>query len=471
MWGNLAVAGLGAASSLMGASSAKSAARDQRRLANDQLRIAGTAYSPINVFGPGGGGITFGTGFGGSGGFSGGSGGYPEGTGIKDLGGGFRQVGRQGLQSNISNINASLGDLDPLRQALVGAGGQVSGNLGLQGLSPLQLLGLGLAGQSAGGPDMDLGTLDALSGLFGSTTGSTFNQFNQQQQNPFQQQLMEQLFQGAGGQFADASRGFEDYRASTLDTLRQQAQPFEERAFSSLQDNLFATGRMGTSGGGLQMESFARGLGQADLSRQLAAGQEARAAQQNALGVGTGLASQGSGIAGLQDSLLNNAFGRFGQSAEFSRALSGDRYARTLGGAQFGIDAGRGLFGLGQDALTSPYAVQGAALGNLGQILGGVGDLQQQAFFPAQIAGQFMGAQANTRLGQAGFFNNPGLTAPQNMNANMWSQLGGALLGSRAGQQGISSIFGGLNGLFNRQGNVFGSAEQEYPGFDLGQGL
>jgi hypothetical protein len=69
----------GAAASLvvggMSASAGKSAGKKARRDARVQQQIAGTAFSPINVQGPGGGGVTFGgtnTGFGDGTGASGG---------------------------------------------------------------------------------------------------------------------------------------------------------------------------------------------------------------------------------------------------------------------------------------------------------------------------------------------------------------------------------------------------------------
>jgi len=451
-WAAVGVAGVGAASSLMGASKAASAAKQQAKIAKNQIAIAGTAYSPINVTGPGGGGVNFTSGGGGA---ATGTGTGGSVKGITDLGNGFRQVGKYGLQSNITGINASLGDLNPIRDSIVNSAGQLGGNLGLQGLSPLQSLGLGLAGQGAAGPNMDLGTLQSLQGLYGNTTGQQYNQYFNQANNPFQAGLQNQLFQGAQGQFQDAAQGFDQYRQQTLDQLRQQAQPFEDRAFGNLQQNLFSTGRMGSTGGGLQTEAFARGLGQADLQRQLQAGGEARNAQSQSLSVGSGLANQGSSIQSLQDQLLNGAFNRFGQSSQFAQGLSQDIYNRTLGSSQFGINAGNGLFNLGQNAQLNPYTVQQGALNNLGAFLGQTQNLQQQAYAPVQLANTIMGNQANARTGQAGAVgdNIGALSGQQNMQASAFSQLGGALLGSQAGQKGIGAVFGGIKNLFGQTGN------------------
>lgn len=87
---------------------------------------------------------------------------------------------------------------------------------------------------------------------------------------------------GALSQLGLATQDPSQLAAERLGLLRQEAQPFENRAFNRLQDSLFASGRIGTTGGGIQTEAFARGLGQADLARQRQAFDFGRSLQDDA---------------------------------------------------------------------------------------------------------------------------------------------------------------------------------------------
>jgi hypothetical protein len=155
--------------------------------------------------------------------------------------------------------------------------------------------------------------------------------------------------------------------ASILDLLRQQAQPFENRAFNNLQSNLFSTGRIGSTGGGLQTEAFARGLGQADLSRQTQA-------------------------LGLEDQLLSSAFNRFGQTTGLANDLAGagvqsqafqSQFPRQLRDQdlQFALQALQGQGGLNSQALANfnaalaaGQAQSNAATGNASNIIDAAGN-------------------------------------------------------------------------------------------------
>src|SRR5690606_26843836 len=53
---------------------------------------------------------------------------------------------------------------------------------------------------------------------------------------------------------------YQDVANQQLALMRQQAAPHEERATNSLMQRLFNQGRMGSTGGGRDIEAFARGL-------------------------------------------------------------------------------------------------------------------------------------------------------------------------------------------------------------------
>jgi len=439
-------AGGALASGIGGLFQGKDAARDAKRFARNALEIQGTAFSPINLSGPGGAGISFGGSPGVQAGGPGGQVGAPQflpGGGtpntITDLGGGFRQVGRGGFQSDLGNINLTAGNLDPVQLAIAQAAQGI--NLGQGGLNQAQLAGLGLGGQGAGA--FDPSALQALMGLSGNAVGSLFGDFQNASQNPFLAGLGQSLGQ-QGGDILSGMGGFDQAFDTTLGRLRESAQPFEDRAFRNLQQRQFSTGQMGTSGGALQTEAFARGLGQADLQRQIQAGGEARAQQASDLGLGVGLLGAGSGVQSLQDQLLGTAFNRFGQAADLSRALTQD--IGTQAGRQqlFGSN----LFNLGTASQLFPQEFQTGNIQNLNQLLTGSSSIQGQAIAPAELALRFMTNQANTRTGQASQLGDSiaNLTAPQTFNASVLGDLSTALGGGDALGGLFTNVFGGFGG-------------------------
>lgn len=225
-------------------------------------------------------------------------------------------------------------------------------------------------------------------------------------------------FLSGGSQFAqEASQGFDDLRQSTLDTLRAQAQPFEDRAFGQLQENLFGTGRMGTSGGALQTEAFARGLGQADLQRQLAATGEARATRGQAGELAQGFGNEAGRLRGVEDILMNNAFSRFGNTTGLVSDLNNQQWGR---GSQM-IGQGAGFMGGMGDILN-----QVLGLGEFGANLG-----QSQA----DIALRAMGG-AGSQAGNLGPTGN--------------DMLGGMLGTMGSGLGGFGGAFDALGGMFNK---------------------
>ncbi len=132
------------------------------------------------------------------------------------------------------------------------------------------------------------------------------------------------------GQAAGMSQ--DEFVSGELNRLRDLARPAEQRAANSLADRLFASGRLGTTGGATQFGELARAQELADLDRTgMAIGlgmqrqdQLARLAQQ--------FGQQGMAARGLQDQLRGSAFGRVAQGDELARqrALSRFGVARDI---------------------------------------------------------------------------------------------------------------------------------------------
>ena len=261
-------------------------------------------------------------------------------------------------------VDSDLGDMAPLRQALMGL---FSGNLSQQGL-PKEFLGAAATASNALGP-VNAGA----SGSFGFA--------NQLMQSGLFRGLQKQLEGGAGTAIHQANQGFDAAAADRLSLLREQAAPHEQRAFTGLQDTLFAQGRAGSTGGALQTEAFARGLAEADLGRQLAAQDLGRGLQSDATARAGAFGSQLAGLRGLEDSLVNSGFGRGLQMAGLNtdRAISRfgvagnvlDSRLRSDATRQgLGLEALRGIQGMDEMGLQHIQAALNAAIARSNSQLG-----------------------------------------------------------------------------------------------------
>jgi hypothetical protein len=224
--------------------------------------------------------------------------------------------------------------------------------------------------------------------------------------------------------------------------LREQAAPFEERAFSNLQNQLFSTGRLGTSGGALQTEAFARGLGQADLSRQLASSEEGRRFTQDALRRSEGLFGLGAEERTLSDDLLGQAFSRFGNIARLGADVEGTRFGQSLRSQQNLFSQRQDLLGAAGDLARLPGELQQQYLQNTLSASSGMQDLSRMPLAGLEAAMNLESARSNAALTGGSYL------------------FGGV---PQAGQREdvLSGIFGGLGqaargGQLDWLGNLFG---------------
>lgn len=416
---------VGMAGSAMGAYSSYRGARAQDRAANAAMNAAsqGTSLSPIQIGTSVGGGYSAGTG--GQGGFLD----FGGNSGLYNNFGNFAgsamnsAMSQGGIPGNVGAANASLQSLvnnNRFMNAFEPAQGQLSGQLG-QAFSRANDMYMGLA----------------------------------QQGQPSMMNLQNTAFTGAAQQAALASQGFNDVRDSTLATLRQQAQPFEQRQFQGLQNNLFATGRLGTSGGGLQTEAFARGLGQADLSRQLEATNQARLTQQQAL-------SQAQGLSGIGSNILNDAFNRFGQTqGMFDNSLQ-QRFANSALVNQTQFNQQQQNFGNQLQLAGLPAALQGAQLNNALLGLQGQQGIQGMGLNIANLGLAQSQADTNARLGQQSNLvaaaSNPNLGARNDMLGQIFSGIGSRVGGNQSATDLLGRMFGNYSFDNIGGGNLANSA-------------
>lgn len=401
---------IGAGASLLGANKAKKAADADRALTREQMeKLASVEFNPQNVSGPFGAGVTFGPG------------------GPQFNAGGFAPF------------------FDAFSQGGLGGLGQVGGfdqagqNLFAQGLgTQLDALG-GLSSINPFATHQAFSQLAQADQLSQGTTGRAMSLLG----GGLRRGTQDALF----GRAAAGPRAFGDLRTQELDLLRQEAAPHEERAFQNLQESQFATGRLGSSGGALQTEAFARGLGQADLARQRQA--TATAQQQQALDLQdiTRAGQLGLGLQAGENQALRDAFAAFAQPASFARGFGQDQlaqqqFAANLAQSQFGM--GANIFGQGAQQFDIANQMFGRGI-NAAQAMGGL-------FNPLLALGEFganLGATAaKTDLakhgGQANFMSQMGPSG-RDLTANFLTQAGSSLFNQSGGLDSVGKFFGNLS--------------------------
>lgn len=372
---------IGAGASLFGASRQENAIRDQQRAQQAMLnRLAQVNFDPKAAVDPFGTGVSF----------------DQQGRPIFDFG-------------QFGPINEMLG---------VGSAGDVAQGSGLQQSA------LGRADFARDAANLDRLNAFGMQDILNLRTGGFGDQGNTGRQFGLSNLLA-----------SEATQGFDDLRADTLGRLDELARPQEERAFANLQDNLFATGRIGSTGGALQTEAFARGLGDAATARSLQADQVARQARNDAIAGSATASNVGQQLLGLEDSLYANALNRFAGTLGLDQDLRANEF-----------DFGSALFNQGLTGL-------GAQSGILDQLI-------QMGQFGANLGGQ----EASTRISALGGSAGGLLQQPLQGDAlgGLASQLGSNILGGTDLVGDVSSAIGGKFG--NNQAATPAPAAPSRPG-------
>lgn len=307
------------------------------------------------------------------------------------------------------DIMASLGDLDPARQAFL------SNLFAAQGSRELPDYVFDAAGTAAG-------ALNPL-GVNPMAPNAGMGQYDRD---------LEEQLRGTGMSALDIARmdpmalGQQRY-----DLLSQQAAPGEQRAFNRLNDSMFSTGRLGTTGGGIQTEAFARGIAEADLGRQVQGMDFGRQVQSDAMQRALGGFGQRDATRTMEDMLNQNAFGRTQQGYQnfFGNALQAGQYDQNAAMQRFNL--ANNMFNLSRNARTGSTE-------EMMQNLGGIQALQGMSMEQLQAALQFGTARSNAATGQASAMGN---IASQ---TNPWLSLGTGALGGVLSQPG--GMFGGMGG-------------------------
>jgi hypothetical protein len=392
-------------------------------------------------------------------------------VGIRGIGGSSATVGinRDGSE----RIQLKFGqDQEAIRDRLL-----ADANLNAQGLGQDQVLAGQIQGATQDNILSDFGTLRGIGQNTGQESLLSAQNFARmgQQQDAFGQQGLNAAFGGpsAAGLTGIAQQqgqsllnqpgptSFNDLAGQRLSALRSAARPGEDRAVDSKLNNLFGSGRLGTTGG-------VRAIGELGLQQELAdqnriinsqdfansQQNQERQFRQNQQGLGSqllGQAFQGVG----QDQSRGLGLGQLGagqlnqrgatEAARLGAVQTGDQ--ANLSQGQRRLASTQQLFGFGQ-------ALEDRTLDQTAQQVGITQTMDQNLLDQGRLSGSVGQAQASAGA-NAGALAMKGASSPfgaalQGLGSGLASSGGGS-----GGSNFFSGLFGGNSGsgqqLFNSQ--------------------
>jgi hypothetical protein len=284
------------------------------------------------------------------------------------------------------NVNLNYGNLTGVNNTLQGLAGQFAGAAGVNGVPSALTTGANNA--------------------FGVASGN-INPANANANN---------FYGAANTQLQAAGQDPTAYANGVYSNLTAQAKPWEDAQTAALADSQFGKGQAGTSGGALQTQAFAQGLGTADLQRQITAQQMGQQQQQAAV-------ANASNLSGAGSALLQNAFSNFNTTQNQQQQLA-----------------------------ALPAYLQSLQLQNSGSALTQQAGIQNQANSLFQTGAGANVANGNLMQGAAGAL----LNNAQNPNASPYSSLLQSLFGSAANSATSSAGKGLLQQLFGGSSSAAG---------------
>lgn len=279
-----------------------------------------------------------------------------------------RKLARKAAEAGVIE---NVGVTGPLGGRTLFSNGNLSSGLSLDDRRLAQLFSeraLDSAGGPAGLPEFFQDAASSATGALGDPGLDT---------SGFDPSLLQAFQGGIASQLPALFANPAELGADTLSLLREQAAPGERRAALRLNDELFKTGRRGTTGGGQDISAFSRGLEEADVAREMAALQAGMQQQQ-------GARSTLSSLFGAGSSMINQGFGR------------------ELSAQQLAGQRARDRFGIAQSMLSSMFGQQDRALNEAATFTGLRGNLQNQALAPFMAALQAEVARSNSQFNLAG---------------------------------------------------------------------
>lgn len=371
---------------------------------------------------------------------------------------------------NQGQVNTGLnGGLNTANQNLGNFAGQQAGIANsFNGIAPANVQNAinAQAGMDQNLPQGTQGQLQGQAGLQGAVQGSQFGLIGAGQ-NALNNPLTGNLQQAAQTQLGTAGQAFNTTYQNQLAGLNAQLAVPTQQAESQMADAQFGRGQLGTSGGALQTQAFAKGLGQAFLGNQQTAYNEALGAQNSAVNNAGVLNNAANSNLSTANGLLANAYGQFNNTSQLNANTANSIFNQNSVINQLGNQYGQQNIQNQTTANTLPAQLAGQYGQNANQAITGATGLNNiglSGFNAALSAGTQQGNQYNNAIRNAAGVVSSG------QSTNGLRSLGGYLnsAGSTNLLGGLGSAFSGaLNGT-NYSGvdpNMFGGNDAGYSGY------
>lgn len=287
--------------------------------------------------------------------------------------------------------------------------------------------------------------LNQQSGLQGQVQGSQLGLMNAGQQQ-MTSPLTGNLQAAAQTQLNTAGQDFNTTYKNSLNSLNAALVNPTQNAEAELANTQFGRGTLGTSGGALQTQAFATGLGQAYMGNQQTAFNEATNAQNSATANAATLNAGANNNLSTANSLLANAYGQFNNTSQLNTNTANSIFGQNSSISQLGNQYGQQNVGNQITAAQLPASLAGQNIQNANQAISGASGLTGIA-----NAGTSAALAAGTQQGQQ--YNQAGQVSANVLNSNGFAQTGGNGLGAIGA--GLSSAFGS-NGVANGIGGALG---------------
>lgn len=322
------------------------------------------------------------------------------------------------------------------------------------------------AQQNSQVPQGTQGQLNQQLGLQGQVQGSQFGLINsgtQQLNNPLTQNLQN----AAQTQLNTAGQDFNTTYQNSLNSLNAALVNPMQNAEAELANTQFGRGQLGTSGGALQTQAFATGLGQAYMGNQQTAYNEALNAQNSATANAATLNNSANNNLSTANGLLANAYGQFNNTSQLNSNTANSIFGQNSSISQLANQYGQQNVGNQITAAQLPASLTGQNISNANAAISGAGNLSGIA-----NAGTAAALAAGTQQGQQ--YNGANQVSSNVLNSSGFSQTGGnpygaigaglnAALGSNGVAGGIGNALSGLGSLLGIGGgsnyNDFGTQQ------------
>lgn len=257
--------------------------------------------------------------------------------------------------------------------------------------------------------------------------------------------------QSALSNIQQGGQNFNNVYQGSLQNIMGALQPQQQQQLAQSQDQQFARGQMGTSGGALQSKALYQGFGQADLAAQQQAYNQALQQQQQNVNNATAYSGIANNNMAMGGSLLNSAFSQFGNLTGLGSQLTGNQFNMNNQniGAQQQLSMTPGMLAQQQAQLAGTAQGIGAGINTMGN---------QNASLAQQAGYQNAGLAQNAYAA--------GGKLSQTQTANGGSTLSGLLNGLASGGQ--SSLANQIMQMFG--GNTGGGGSGTDPGAYYAQG-